>query len=438
MINLFTTAWFIQRFGVKAAMFQQTIWAAMRNLTQIYAQTIGGATGMLIITSTQLFNLMGSAGGIQLCANSYVSLLSTDDRRTANFGVVQGMSMLGAGVGYTAGGLADKYIGYLAPFQCAFFLLCFCTVFGMLFLPYIAPQEKSDSESESKKPSGFFAPIKVFAPRRVTVGGRTRRDWNLFFLGTGTFCSVLATGYVSMALQLVATNVFGFTPDTSGIMLSLNLFVRAFFLSVCFPGIISAGRRWLSTSTSVPTSPVLQQHPEDPNEAEVPDATGQPVDDSALPLTDTKHGSTFDLLFLRYSILLDSILTSAVTASSQGWHMYFAAAILPFASGTGPASKGVTLEFVSAEERPDALSAISLIEKLGACYKKSTLTLSASICNRAFRLRICFPVENTAAKLGVHGRCGCRSGSFHTPSARAHAAKTDAGGSVRFHSSQVS
>ncbi len=45
--------------------------------------------------------------------------------------------------------------------------------------------------------------------------------------------------------------------------------------------------------------------------------------------------------------------------------MYLAAAILPFASGTGPACKGVALDFVGAEQRADALGAIALIEKLG-------------------------------------------------------------------------
>jgi hypothetical protein len=45
--------------------------------------------------------------------------------------------------------------------------------------------------------------------------------------------------------------------------------------------------------------------------------------------------------------------------------MYLAATVLPFASGTGAAAKGVTLDFVAPEQRSDALSAIALIEKLG-------------------------------------------------------------------------
>lgn len=38
--------------------------------------------------------------------------------------------------------------------------------------------------------------------------------------------------------------------------------------------------------------------------------------------------------------------------------------MLPFASGTGSACKGVVLDFVDSEERADALSAIALVEKI--------------------------------------------------------------------------
>ena len=45
--------------------------------------------------------------------------------------------------------------------------------------------------------------------------------------------------------------------------------------------------------------------------------------------------------------------------------MYIAAGVLPFASGTGSAVKGVVMDLVEAEEKADALSAIALVEKLG-------------------------------------------------------------------------
>ena len=45
--------------------------------------------------------------------------------------------------------------------------------------------------------------------------------------------------------------------------------------------------------------------------------------------------------------------------------MFVAAVVLPFASGTGAAAKGLALDFVGPEDRADALSGIALIEKVG-------------------------------------------------------------------------
>lgn len=47
-------------------------------------------------------------------------------------------------------------------------------------------------------------------------------------------------------------------------------------------------------------------------------------------------------------------------------HERKAAAILPLASGTAPAAKGVLMELVTTEQQPEALSAIALVETLAA------------------------------------------------------------------------
>jgi hypothetical protein len=86
-----------------------------------------------------------------------------------------------------------------------------------MFLPYIAPTQPTTTEPEKNK--GFLAPLRVFVPRKKMVNGRQRWDLNLFLLGLGAFASVFATGYVSMGLQLIGTNVFGFEPMKSGFML---------------------------------------------------------------------------------------------------------------------------------------------------------------------------------------------------------------------------
>lgn len=404
IVNLFTSAWVISRWGVKAAMFQQTFWAALRNLCQIYAQVTGGRAGIDITIGTQVFNALGSGGGFQLCANSFISILAEESERTAQFGILSGVFMLGSGIGFSVGGVLFNYVGRLAPFVLAFGFLVFCTLFGALFLPYIAPEHKQ----EKKPRQSILAPLAVFLPTRKPEGGG--RNWAMFFLGLGTFLSVLATGYIAMALQLVATNVFGFKPDTSGYMLSLTLVVRAFFLSVCFPKIISWGRRWYidhpspaATPTTTPSTPAQRgkQLPSSPSTPATPRST-KPVETTpsetenglAVPTkngaarsvsparTSSAHSSTsgettlveeerdadgelelvleptrvpgakFDLLFLKYSILLDGVLTSCVSLANRAWHMYAAAVVLPFASGTSPAVKGVILEFAAAALPP--------------------------------------------------------------------------------------
>ncbi|WVQ69175.1 uncharacterized protein L199_007391 [Kwoniella botswanensis] len=381
--NLFISGWFIKHFGVKAAMFQQTFWAALRNLCQMYALKTGGKAGILIIQSTQLFNVLGSAGGYQIASNVFVSLLVPSEERTKMFGVLTGVIMLGSSLGYTLGGLAYNTYGLLAPFQCAFGLLCFCTIFGSLFLPYLPPDNHTKEPSSSadvtneKKKQSFLAPLKIFIPKKVeTPDGKIKRDYNLLLLGAGAFVSVLATGYVHVALQLVGTDAFGFTPGESGMMLSGNLLVKAFFLSICFPRIITWGRKLLSHRTDIPSGPATDEHPETPLEAEEPDDMGAPREDQARQPTDVQHGSTFDLYFLRWSIFIDGLLTGLTTLSTKGWHLYLAAGVLPFASATGSACKGVTLDFVEADQRSDALGAIALIEKIA---QVSTISLFGTI-----------------------------------------------------------
>ncbi|EIW71307.1 hypothetical protein TREMEDRAFT_27990 [Tremella mesenterica DSM 1558] len=369
IINLFLTGFWIKKFGPKAAMFQQTAWAALRNLTQIYAQSIGGSTGVMFIQLSQTFNLIGSSGGYQLAGNAFIAHLALAEERTKLFGVLQGCILLGSSVGYIIGGTVYRYFGQLAPFQVTFCLLVFCTIFGRFFLPYVSPDgnhHPSSVQALEKKKRSFLAPLALFLPRRKMIDGKKRWDINLTLLGLGGFFSVLATGYVPMALQLVGTNAFGFLPDQSGVMLSLTLLVKAFFLSLCFPRIIALGRAYFSPSHQLlpPPERSSDDRPDSPLEAEEPTVTFAPQVDTAKTPTDRAHGAEFDLHFLRWSIFSDGCLTACVTASTQGWHLFLAAAVLPFASGTGSAIKGVTLDFVAPEERSDALGAIALIEKL--------------------------------------------------------------------------
>lgn len=92
------------------------------------------------------------------------------------------------------------------------------------------------------------------------------------------------------------------------------------------------------------------------------------VPNTTLPVkpTDAVHGSHFDLVFVRWSMVLDGFLTGLFVFANQGWHMYVAAAVLPFASGTAPAAKGVVMELVNEDEKGGALAGIALLETTAA------------------------------------------------------------------------
>lgn len=153
--------------------------------------------------------------------------------------------------------------------------------------------------------------------------------------------------------------------------------MRAFFLSILFARIISTGRSYLSTryrhrqherrAPSPLNSPRSSSRTrlEDQIQAEPTNLLPPAPEPITAPAEDAAHGCHFDLIFLQSSILLDGFLTAAVTFATQGWEMYLAAAVLPFASGTGSAVKGVVMDLVGVEEKADALSAIALVEKLG-------------------------------------------------------------------------
>lgn len=103
--------------------------------------------------------------------------------------------------------MAFDYGGMLLPFQIAFLLLVFTTIFAALFLPYIdptpTPAPTIQNEDQKKKKQSLLTPLKIFIPKRTMLDGRGKWDFNLFFLASGAFFSVLATGYVGMGLQLV-------------------------------------------------------------------------------------------------------------------------------------------------------------------------------------------------------------------------------------------
>ncbi|KAJ7054581.1 hypothetical protein C8F01DRAFT_1162059 [Mycena amicta] len=361
-LNLLLTTWQIRHWGLRSALVQQTFWPALRNLTQIYATHVGGRTAITIMQLTQLITILGGGLGYNLAANSYITELVAPDERTAAFGVLAGINMLGTAIGYIAGGIAGERFSLSAPWEITFCLLVGSTIFTRTMLPYIPPTFTSAAES-AHKPAGIlsaFSALAVFRPvAYLTQAGTKKWYYGLTLLAFGAFAGSLATGYVPLMLQLTATNQYAYkTAENGYLMASLSL-SRAIFLTFAFPAIIKAGRKWYSPVEAIPATT-----------------------DGADAATDKMHGSKFDLVFLQWSMVIDAVLTSLVAFSSRAWHINLAAVVLPLASGTAPACKGVLMDMIPTPtpspgepgedgsvneeaarvQRADALAGISIIE----------------------------------------------------------------------------
>ena len=175
-----------------------------------------------------------------------------------------------------------------------------------------------------------------------------------------------AVGYLVTLLQLYATDVFDFGTKQNGWLIFIFSMLRGLFLTFVFPKLIALGRRLTSTQDANASKPSEQQ----------PLLPTPPSD----PQVKSEQTFAFDLTYTKASLLADGFLTLLCSFVHRGWQMYLVAAILPFASGTGSASKGTILQMLggsaTSSERTDALAGISLVENMARLStSKSALSL---------------------------------------------------------------
>ncbi|KAK0761904.1 hypothetical protein N5P37_004703 [Trichoderma harzianum] len=374
-LNLFIAGWTVKKIGPRAALMIQTFVPALRVLAQILGVIAGKRTGILIIQATQLVTIIGGPAGYILITNIFVSELVEPARRTVVFGKLQGSIMLGQSVGYLAGGMIGDAIDIRAPFDIAFITFLISCAYVHFALPYISP----DSMSSKKKPgqqgiAGFFAPLKILVPQRVrTSSGGIKKHYGVIVLCAGIFLGVLATDYAPLLTQLYATAAFDFDQGDNGWLMFEFAFMRSFFLIILFPRIINFGRYMLKrNSHSEPEdtddssiSTADDQLPTEPGEFDA--ATGEQADiEPTRPVSSKHHHEVghFDLIFLRWSLVVDGALTTVVAFATKRWHIYLAAFLLPFGSGSAPAAKGVITDMCSESHRADALNAVTLVENI--------------------------------------------------------------------------
>jgi len=421
VFNLFICGYFIKLWGPRWAYVSQTSLLGLRVSTQILAVTIGGRTGEIVFQACQGIGIIGGPRGYQLVLNTSVAEVVAPRDRTAVFGRLQGAIMLGTAFGFLLGGVLGDMYGIRRPFEVAFFLYVISTIYGAIFMPSEVAKPNTSQTSKPKKVgiAAFFAPLRVIVPHKYRLeSGKIITNYGLIFLATGLFLGVFASGYCPTLLQLYATASFNWSTTDNGYLMFGNALVRGMFLIIIFPRIISNGRKWFtgggppgtetpvdgpaisssattiiinnedgdaevqttkSKNESIPTSP--RQFPaaeglEVPQEPILSSQVSHQQDcrstttiadhsDEASSEGDVEDwGIEFDLFFVRWSLVIDSMVTFFAGFSSQGWHVYLAGFVLPFASGSAPAAKGLLSELCPPEQRGDALSGITLVESM--------------------------------------------------------------------------
>ncbi|WPH02577.1 Hypothetical protein R9X50_00544200 [Acrodontium crateriforme] len=371
VFNLFFTGWNIKAFGVKWALLVSVFFPAIRLAIQNVGVQTGGALGIIIIQASQIITVLGGPNGYMLALNSFAAEVVEPEERTATLGRLTGCSMFGTAVGYLAGGyLGDIDIIY--PFRVTLALFLISCTYVILTLPTIHDQEVESKAATSFM--AFFDPLKMLLPKKwILKDGTVQTEYGTLVLGIGTFLGVLATSYIPVLLQMYSTDIFGFGTAENGWLISINSLVRGLFLTLAFPVIISRGRKWLDNRNAsknetnnlnggdVPAIPNIPAGPDAmPGHGAM--ASQQMPMQSPQPSKEEATSFRFDLMFTKYSLLIDGMLTGLATFTTKGYEMYIIAVMLPLASGTGPASKGTILAMCPASQRADALSAISLVD----------------------------------------------------------------------------
>ena len=373
VINLFITGWTIKKLGVKSALIIQVFWPAVRLAVQNIGVQTGAGMGILIIQCSQIITIIGGPAGYLLTLNSYITEIVDHEARTGVLGQLSGCAMFGTSLGYLAGGLLSDIFGIIAPFRVTLVLFLTSCCYVLLVLPWIPPNPETEKKKASKSIWKFLGPLKMFVPQKwVLRDGKTYKEWGTLLLGSGVFFGVLATSYVPVLLQMYSTDVLGFGTTENGYLISLNSLIRGIFLTLAFPKIIKAGRTWLDrrngrkSGTNTPRTPDSEATLTEPDQEIAVEAMESEEEPRETPRSkdDERETFHFDLMFTKYSLIADGLITGIATFVTKGWQMYAVAMLLPFASGTGPAAKGTILQMCSAAERADALGAITLLEMI--------------------------------------------------------------------------
>jgi hypothetical protein len=226
-----------------------------------------------------------------------------------------------------------------APFDVAFISFILSGIYVWMALPYISPESMSNGGKPGQQGlSGFLAPLKILTPQKLRLAdGRVKKHLGIIFLCSGIFLGVLATDYAPMLIQMYATAAFNFGQSDNGWLMSEFAIMRSFFLILLFPRIIGWGRgRVVNSAANSDDESDQEATRHIPTTAgEFDAALGEQAGHEpyeALKMKKEDEGSLFDLVFLRWSLLVDGALTTVAAFATRPWHIYLGKCHLPLSN----------------------------------------------------------------------------------------------------------
>ncbi|KAI1340706.1 MFS general substrate transporter [Xylariaceae sp. FL0016] len=413
ILNLLFAGWQIRTWGPRRALIVQTAFPALRVAMQVFGVSVGAKHGILIVQLSQLVSLVGGVSGYLLVLNILAGEFVSASQRTGMFGMLQGSVMLGTSIGYLLGGIVGDTWGIRSPFEMSTVLFTLSSIYAALFIPYIDPGTLASSNAGLKTPASvrFFGGFKVLLPRKLTLeGGEQIHHYGTMFLALGVFLGVLATGYAPILIQMYSTAAFNFLQTDNGYLMASNSLIRGMFLIVLFPRIISSGRRWFSEGKAKSVTAPISESVGTQTALLTTHEADASLNATAESDEGEEHssGHAFDLFFLRWSLVVDGVITASTAFAVRDWHIYLAGILLPLASGSAPASKGVVTRMCPASERADALQAMTLIENMAMLSTLALFGFIFSAFSDAGKAYATFYCNAAVALVAVAVLCLCR------------------------------
>lgn len=133
--------------------------------------------------------------------------------------------------------------------------------------------------------------------------------------------------------QMYATTAFDFSQGDNGWLMASFAGMRSIFLVLIFPRVIGWGRLFMANrrSESAPTNEAAESPtpearrllPTEPAQFEAPTGAQIVEEPVVAPKKKNQEGDTrFDLIFLRWSLMVDGLLTTISAFATQPWHIY--------------------------------------------------------------------------------------------------------------------